>query len=514
LALTNNTGPSWYRSLYWRIALGFMALLAAVLLAQALVFLWLTGRIDQSPAGRTPQQLADYVARQLSAALTDDPSLALDDYVREQFGGISRPFVVAMFDGRRLSNRPDALPEGFPGPLPPPRPGGRDPRGGGRGGRPDMEGPPPGGGPGGGRGGPGRRRQNSAPIVVNGVQAGFVAVPPSPAAIVALNEFGPTLAMVGFGLLIAGASAAALLIFGPARRRLRSLENAARALGEGRSDVRANEAGGDEVAALASTFNRMTDDLQIRARALEQADRGRRQLLADVSHELMTPLTAIRGYVQTLSMPSVSVDDETRQRYLAIVDQETYKLEAIIGDLLDLARIEGGGEKPRRDTIAVDDLFRRVVERHLPEIRSKDITTRVDVAPGTPVLVGNAGRLEQALQNLASNALRHMPDGGTLSLTAKAHDGTVEIAVRDTGPGIPDEHLPHIFDRFYKADASRAGTRIRSGSGLGLSIVRAIVEHHHGRVAAANSPAGGAVFTVTLPAETTAARSTEPNRAE
>jgi two-component system, OmpR family, sensor kinase len=512
--LTHSTRPSWYRSLYWRIALGFVALLAAVLVAQALFFVWLTGRIDQSPAGRTPQQLADYVARQLSTALSDDPALELDSYVRAQFGSISRPFAVAMFDGTRVSNRPDALPEGFPGPVP--RFGGRDPRGGGgRGGRPDLsEGQGPGGAPGGGRGGPGRRRQNSAPVVVNGVQVGIVAVPPSPAAIVALNEFGPTLAAVGLALLIAGASAAALLIFGPARRRLRSLETAARALGEGRSDVRANETGGDEVAVLAKTFNRMTDDLQARAHALEQADRARRQLLADVSHELMTPLTAIRGYVQTLSMPSIHVDDETRGRYLSIVDQETYKLEAIIGDLLDLARIEGGGEKPRRDTIAVDALFTRVIERHLPEIRSRDITTRVDVASGTPPLIGHAGRLEQALQNLASNSIRHMPDGGTLSLQARVQDGEMHITVRDTGPGIPDEHVPHIFDRFYKADASRAGTRIRSGSGLGLSIVRAIVEHHRGHITAANSPEGGAVFTLTFPAEFSGSRSTESSPAE
>jgi signal transduction histidine kinase len=285
-------------------------------------------------------------------------------------------------------------------------------------------------------------------------------------------------------------------------------------LGEGRSDVRANEAGGDEVAVLARTFNRMTDDLQARAHALEQANRARRQLLADVSHELMTPLTAIRGYVQTLSMPSVHVDDATRQRYLGIVDQETYKLEAIIGDLLDLARIEGGGEQPRQDTIAVEDLFERVLERHLPEIRSKDIATHVEVAAGTPPLTGNTGRLEQALQNLASNAIRHMPDGGTLTLQARAHGSGAQLTVRDTGPGIPDAHLPHIFDRFYKADASRAGTRIRSGSGLGLSIVRAIVEHHRGHITAANSPEGGAVFTVTLPAGISDARSTEPPAAE
>src|SRR5690606_31610299 len=102
---------------------------------------------------------------------------------------------------------------------------------------------------------------------------------------------------------------------------------------------------GDEVTTLARTFNRMADDLEARAAALAEADRTRRQLLADVSHELMTPLTAIRGYVETLAMSNVPLDESTRQRYLAIADQETYKLEAIVGDLLDLARIEGGGEE-------------------------------------------------------------------------------------------------------------------------------------------------------------------------
>ena len=108
-------------------------------------------------------------------------------------------------------------------------------------------------------------------------------------------------------------------------------------------------------------------------------------------------------------------------------------------------------------------------------------------------------RLEQALQNLASNAIRHIPDGGSMILRAEADASTVRLAVQDSGPGIPAEHLPHIFDRFYKADAARAGTTVASGSGLGLSIVKAIVKKHGGEVRAANAPGGGAVFEVLLP---------------
>ncbi len=338
-------------------------------------------------------------------------------------------------------------------------------------------------------------------MVVNGQQVGTVAVPPNPPAWMAVEQYGATLTWVGLALLLSGATMASLLIFRPAHQRLRSLEGAARALAAGRTDVRANEQGGDEVSALAREFNRMADDLNERASALAASDNARRQLLADVSHELMTPLTAIRGYVETLSMPHVPLDAETRARYLEIANQETYKLEAIIGDLLDLGRLEGQAEKLNLARVPVDDLFHRIVDRHHPVIREKRIEVQVDVSEDAEEIIADAARLEQALQNLAANAIRHIPDGGRLSLMASREGDRVRLAVQDTGPGIPPEHLPHVFDRFYKADASRAGTTIPSGSGLGLSIVQTIVRRHGGDVRASNAPGGGALFEVFLPVE-------------
>src|SRR6185295_7039882 len=211
---------------------------------------------------------------------------------------------------------------------------------------------------------------------------------------------------------------------------------------------------------------------------LAESDRMRRQLLADVSHELMTPLSGIRGYVETLEMPELNLDMATRRRYLAVIEEETHKLEAIIGDLLDLARLEGGGDTLEREPVLVDDLFRRVSDRHQPQLRERGVALAVTTAPGTPLIYGDPDRLEQALQNVAANAIRHTPDGGRVTLSAEPDGDRVRITIADTGPGIPPEHLPHVFDRFYKADASRAGTRVPSGSGLGLSIVRAIVVRH------------------------------------
>jgi signal transduction histidine kinase len=286
----------------------------------------------------------------------------------------------------------------------------------------------------------------------------------------------------------------ALVVFGPARRRLKAVQTATEQLGAGDLSARAPDHGGDEVSAVARSFNKMAEELTSRARALEAADAARRQLLADVSHELMTPLTAMRGYIETLGMPELRIDGPTRERYMGIVTEETHRLERIIGDLLDLARLEGGGTAMKRERVDVAALFSRVAARHERELLGRGIRLVQRVDPPAGHVVGDADRLEQALQNLAANALRHTPEGGEITLTAtRAEDGTL-LTVRDTGPGIPVEHLPLIFDRFYKADAAR---RAVSGSGLGLSIVKAIVERHGGRITARND--GGAVFEIVLP---------------
>ncbi len=504
--------PVWYRSLYWRIAFGFVAMLAVLLLAQGLLFLWLTDRFFGAP--RTPTQLAAQIAEDLSAELQQHSDVELEQFVPRHFSRIYQPFLVMMNDGTRVSNRPTGLPPDMtrivqwhlrfesganrPQPDAPsaePRPPADAP---GRPERPHPFPPPP---TGFGRRGMPRFPVEYASIVVNDRQLGVVAVPANPPPVsVALRELGPTLSWFGLGLLGVGATLTALLVFRPAHKRLRTLEQAAHALGEGRTDVRASETGGDEVTSLARTFNRMAVDLDTRAKQLAESDRVRRQLLADVSHELMTPLSAIRGYVETLGMSNVPLDEPTRERYLEIVEHETHKLEAIIGDLLDLARLEGGGDTLRVEAVAVEDLFRRVADRHQPALRDPDITLDVDIAEGTPRIRGDAARLEQALQNVAANAIRHTPSGGRIMLHASREGDTVCIRVRDTGPGIPPEHLPRVFDRFYKVDVSRAGTSVPSGSGLGLSIVRAIIERHGGSVLAANAPEGGALFELRVPA--------------
>ena len=541
----------WYRSLYWRIALGIIALLAILLVLQGLVFLWMTGQMTSLFPNRSPAQFAASMASDLSTSYSENPNFDAQSYVEDRERGFARGFVIVLRDGRVLSSR--RVPP--PGPLARtararlyeangfrmgvdrgPAPGGPVAGGGGPGpGGPNDHGgrfdgpdrsfggadrgrgrPRPGEdafgggagagggpGPGGFGGGPGFQGQAFAAeysnIVVDGKIFGVVGVPRDPPPMwLVMQEIGPTLGGVALALLGFGTAVAALVIVRPTRRRLHELEEASRAIGGGDSGARAPVSGGDEVTALSRSFNEMAEQLENRTAALETADRTRRQLLADVSHELSTPLSAIRGYVETLQMTDLELDELTRFRYLRIVNDETERLEHIIRDLLDLAKLEGGGATLRVEQVSIAQLLERVRHRHEPVVRDRHITLETEQDPRLSIVAGDQNRLEQALQNLVANAVRHTPYGGHVLVRAEPSEEGVLLSVEDTGPGVPAEHLPRVFDRFYKADVSRTGTDM-SGSGLGLSIVQAIASRHGGQVRAMNVPSGGARFEIVLP---------------
>jgi two-component system OmpR family sensor kinase len=497
---------TWYRSLYWRIALGVVGFLAAMLLVQAMLFVWVVSQSGRSLPGQSPGRLAATVALDLANVLERDRQIDLARYVSEQYAPYTHPFFVLMTDGRVLTSGSQSFPQPMLDmaraqlqrfaersdprrPEPGDRPGGfgrggdRIERGGDR-----VERDPR-----------GFRFLRPSPIVVNGQAVGVVVVPPQAPFGFLLERFAPMLGLVAGGVLILGAVLTSALVFGPARRRLRALETAARRLGAGDLSARAPDRGGDEIAAVASAFNAMAADLAARAEALAASDRVRRQLLADVSHELTTPVTAMRGYIETLSMRELTLDDATRARYLGVIGDETSRLERLIGDLLELARLEGGGGTLRIEEVAVSELFDRVVARHEHACTSGGVTMRTAVEPGAGLVAADRDRLEQALQNLAANAIRYAPRGSVVRLAARPAADGVALSVEDEGAGIADEHLPHIFDRFYKADAARVADTTRSGgSGLGLSIVKAIVERHGGRISVVSRP-GRTVFEIVLP---------------
>ena len=493
------TATVWYRSLYWRIALGFVAFLAGVLAVQGAVLLWLLGRAESVP-GPPPRGFTRIVAAEIAAAVEADPAIDLERYVRETFEQQGYPFFVMMTDGRvaaSLGSPPRELVDEARARLQrarlgglrrPDRPGRGAPPRAGAGESPDGFALPP--AP---RGRPlVRFGLTGGEIIVGDQVVGMVAAMP----LTPLRQLGPTMAVVGAGLVAVGTTLAAMVIFGPVRRRLRDLEQATRRVGAGDLTARAREDGGDEVAGLATAFNRMAADLGSRADQVQAADRARRLLLADVSHELRTPLTAMRGYLETLSMPQLALDAETRARYVTIVSEESQRLERIVGDLLDLAKLEGGGDALDVQDVPVESLFGRVAARHEREAAIRAVSLETSIDPGAEIVSGDPLRLEQALQNLAANALRHTPAGGQVRLKAEIDGSDLVLSVLDTGPGITAEHVPHVFERFYKTDPSR--THDAPGSGLGLSIVKAIVERHGGRVTVSSPPGGGTTFSIRL----------------
>jgi signal transduction histidine kinase len=464
---------------------------------------------------RMGRDFAELVASEFEAALARDPKLDLRAYAERRVKELHRPAAIIFPDGTAVAPEGTEVPRGMRLPFrrrgggtggPPTGPG---PDGGIRGGPEasgDRRGPRPGddrgfGGPPPDGGmprmfGPPRRGPVMAPIQHNDAVVAVVWVPP----LTGLRRFAETvgtpLALGGLLLLIAGTAVAALVIFRPAQARLRALEDAANRFGEGDLTARAPAIGGDEVAAVADAFNRMAGDLAARQAQLVEADRARRQLLADVSHELMTPLTAIRGYAETLALPQFTPQTTEGQRAVKVIQEEGERIERLVKDLLDLARFEAGGISLEQENVDVDEIFERVSERHAKTAREKSVEIVIEPHDDDIRMVGDSMRLEQALQNLAANALRHTPPGGIVRLGATRDGGNIKLTVSDNGVGIPSEHLPHVFDRFYKADQSRLHA---GGSGLGLSIVKAIVERHGGAVAVRSRQGAETVFEIVLP---------------
>ena len=486
--------------MYWRIGVGFILFLAITLVLQAALFIYIAGETEGGMPERMGRDFAELVASEFESALARDAELDLRAYARQRVNELHRPAAIIFPDGSSIAPPGTEPPRGIrvPGPFRR-RQGAGQPGGGGIDRRNSAReeprvGPPPAVRP---RGpfAPARRGPVIAPIHHNDAIVAVVWVPPLTGYQRFAEAVGTPVALGGLMLLIAGTAVAALVIFRPAQARLSALEDAARRFGEGDLSARAPAIGGDEVAAVATAFNRMAAELSARQAQLVEADRARRQLLADVSHELLTPLTAIRGYAETLALPQFVPESKEGQRAVKVIQEEGERIERLVRDLLDLARFEAGGISMADENVDVDEIFERVSERHAKAAEEKGVA--IVIEPHDDIrLIGDPHRLEQAIQNLAANALRHTPPGGSVRLRASRQNGRVVLTVSDSGMGIPQQHLPHVFDRFYKADQSRAQT---GGSGLGLSIVKAIVERHGGSVSARSTQGVETVFEIVLP---------------
>ncbi len=228
---------------------------------------------------------------------------------------------------------------------------------------------------------------------------------------------------------------------------------------------------------------------------LRRADQVRRDFVANVSHELRTPLTAIRGYVEAL-LDEPSTSDDARA-FLDIIARHSTRMERLVTDLLRLARLDARQEPLDVASCDVPQLLRGVVDDQRPGLDAKQQQVAIDVAPDAVTVPADPAKLHDIVRNLVENAVNYSPDRAEIRLSARREGDTFVLTVADTGPGIPPEDLGRVFERFYRVDKSRARP---GGTGLGLAIVKHLAELHGGRAVAANGAAGGAVFTITLPA--------------
>ena len=266
---------------------------------------------------------------------------------------------------------------------------------------------------------------------------------------------------------------------------VREITKAAHNLGSGDLTQRVPVHGDDELAVLGQAFNHMADSLQ-------NAEESRQAMTADIAHELRNPLAVQRANLEALQDGIYPLTPDT---LTPILDQNLL-LTRLVEDLRTLALAESGELKLERTSADLPALVERFVERFRAQADNRQVSIQVESSPIPPVSI-DPMRVEQILNNLLSNALRHTPDGGTIKIAINRSSDTVILSIHDSGSGIPPEALSHIFERLYRADRSRS--RAEGGTGLGLAIARRLVEAHHGMLNAANHPQGGAIFTMTLP---------------
>ena len=288
--------------------------------------------------------------------------------------------------------------------------------------------------------------------------------------------------------LAAGAVALVLgsILFFQIIRPLRSLSAAARGIAQGDLSQRAWVGDKDEVGQVALTFNQMAETLQ--RYAVE-----RRNMIADIAHELRTPLSVVQSNLEAMLDGVLSATPEE----LASLHQETLLLNRLIADLRTLSLAEAGQLRLEKQTVDLAALTRQVSDRLRLRAEEKNILLETNVSGELLEIQADPERLTQVVTNLVDNALRYTPTGTRVTMAARRLPDAVELTVGDNGPGIPVDELPHVFDRFWRAEKSR--NRATGGSGLGLAIVKQLVEAHGGRVWVESPVGGGTQFRIQLP---------------
>jgi two-component system, OmpR family, sensor kinase len=323
-----------------------------------------------------------------------------------------------------------------------------------------------------------------ATLTVTSIEAIIIATPRTGSLAVLAGLFIPF--TIGGVIALVTSLVIAILFSRSIYNPLNKVKEAAQKVAQGNYEQKVPEEGPKEVRELATRFNNMTEQVK-------QSQLQLRHFVADVSHELKSPLTAIQGFSQAL-IDGTANDEQTKAKAAGIINTESKRMRRQVDELLDLSRMQSGQFKMAKETVNVSEILKHCHD--IFEVQAKEKNVQLKITLENPLLViGDSDRLEQLFSNLLDNAIKNTPSGGKeQTIARKKADGFVEVKVIDEGPGIHPEHLPHVFERFYQV------TGVRTGVGLGLTIAREIVRAHGGTIEARSEPGEGAEFIVRLPA--------------
>jgi signal transduction histidine kinase len=301
--------------------------------------------------------------------------------------------------------------------------------------------------------------------------------------------------MIGFVLIIT--IAIGLFIFKMLTQRLDTIKETVTDFERGQLNRRIPVKGNDELSELSGSFNNMADTILENMEEIQKTDKLRRELVANVSHDLRSPLASIQGYLETIQLKGDSITKEDYRKYVDTVLKNTTKLNTLIDDLFELSKLDAEHVKPKLENVSMAELVQDLVLQFKPIADRKSITLEAKF-PDNPnaLITADIHLMNRALSNLIDNAIKHTPAGGHVSILSTRNGKDLMLEVSDTGSGIPEEDIPHIFDRFYQVDKSRQDAQ---GAGLGLAIAQKIFALHGASISVLSPANSGTTFQVTIP---------------
>jgi len=316
------------------------------------------------------------------------------------------------------------------------------------------------------------------------------------AAQVIRNSYITQTTVRGLLITVGFAGMIGLILFAVLTRRLRNMAGVVKEFEQGAYEKRIDVSSNDEIGQLGESFNQMADTIVSNMDELKRTDKLRRDLIANVSHDLRSPLASIQGYLETILMKESTISPEKRRQFLELILRDTEMLNQMVHELFELSKLDANETEPQPESFLIAELVQDVVMKYKDPAEKSGLELTSDIPQNLPSVQADIAMIERALSNLLDNAIRYTPEGGEVHVELRQSDNHIDVTVADNGIGIPEEDLPHIFDRFFRSEKSR--TMKNGSTGLGLAITKKLLELHDSQIQVESQQSEGTSFTFSL----------------